>query len=411
MWRSKNFKVVKFIVNSLWRRPRHIHLAILAGILIFIYYETRNGFTERGATTTFAKIEQFEQVQFEKKDDIVKSAELKQNFDNEKNIQRNINRANLLKIDDEIKNAKDMHEEKSQEKKSQKNQLPNIDFEKSNNFHKPNLVKHELFKKTKHFEKHEIKEPVISNDSKELEKKLREKGEIFDIQNDFNKKEAEIPNKSKSQINRVVPPEGADFEHMRNIADTPKELAIPKKSENVDNPFEAAHQNIEKANNFIENGLNPPPDRDDTQNAQQIELKKRKSDAKLLRLQNDVKVPDNQQINDQPPADFQLDAKKMENALKFDENPESNKPKEKKKPKPPKETPQQMAERFLRESKKCYDLKIQDKNLVLLDDIMKAPPQPDNNIFFHDTTCSGNGRINFNMRYLIAGLIKIQAKR
>lgn len=427
MWRSKNFRAVQFIVTSIIRRPRFIQLTILVGILMFVYYGMRPKYTDE--TRHFVQIEQHNRGRFGNRDDI-KIAELKQNVDIAKNIQRNVERAKLLKIDDEIKKSPVVPQQQPLENKSfdktkivkkvMNNQLQNNDIDKpklviNNNFDKSmdksDKTAHTISNEIQNldvFQKRKNEEPVNSNIVNKFNKKLREKREIFENSNDLNKKEEDIP-ENPQKMNNAVFQEGEDSEEMRNFGDAPKKRAIPKMQDEVNKQFEAVPQNIEKANDSVENAdFLPEEDIPKRKNAQQFELKPQNSDSKRHRSQNDdsLKVPNNQQIHDQEdsqPEDSQHDDIKKKNAINSADNAKLNKNEKKrvKKEEPPKETQEEMEKRFFELSKKCYELKNTDENLVLLDDIMKSPPQPDNNIFFHDTSCSNNGQMIFNMRYFI----------
>lgn len=56
----------------------------------------------------------------------------------------------------------------------------------------------------------------------------------------------------------------------------------------------------------------------------------------------------------------------------------------------------------IKEAKRCFRPKEQGiyDNLELLDDILEADkaPQPDQSIFFHETTCTQNGVVLLNAR-------------
>lgn len=55
-------------------------------------------------------------------------------------------------------------------------------------------------------------------------------------------------------------------------------------------------------------------------------------------------------------------------------------------------------ERNINNNKECYKLKKSIENVIFFDDIEKTPPKPDKSIFFIDTTCYDDPRVQMNSR-------------
>lgn len=306
----------------MWRKPKHIYLAIVACIIVLVFLQSKYGFTGKSKTNNPVNIDRPKRFDFDvhKNTDMLNSVG---NFDTKKVIKRNVNRANSLQTDDVITKIKDIGK-----------------FEEKN-----------LFERFVSFKKREIRPKNFENSKQRNKETLAQLG-VFEKSNDFNK-DAEV-SKTSDSLEKSAFQKGKGLENIKNIIDA------PKMSKNVERSVEIGNQDFEKINKIYSNEFKTLKDRDAN-----------KTTEKLYRV-----------------IDLNANGSRKEsNNNQLSEIQQSN------------ETHEQMAQHFSGESKKCYGLKTQNGNLVLLEDIMKAPPKPDKNIFFHDTSCSENGRIKLSMRY------------